>query len=92
MRELGVDCEKVRSSGGGYGGFSDWGTWLENSEIGPVASVGTRLASADKREPDLKTTEEKTCNALKSDCYLNKFSQTGFLLQRRTQSFLADLQ
>src|SRR6185437_10011223 len=90
MREFGLDQTPIFMAGGVWN-LAEWGDWIDNPELGPVAfQFGTRPLLT-KESPISDAWKRRLLELREGDVYLNRFSPTGFYSSAVRNVFINDL-
>ena len=90
MNEYGLQNVPVIMAGGVWW-LSDWGHWLDNPQIGPIAfQFGTRPLLTQE-SPISDAWKKRLLTLKKGDIFLNRFSPTGFYSSAVNNAFMQDL-
>lgn len=91
MNEVGLNHVPVIMAGGVWH-LSEWESWIDNPEIGPVAfQFGTRPILTQE-SPVSAAWKRRLMNLKEGDVFLNRFSPTGFYSSAVRNTFIRELQ
>jgi NAD(P)H-dependent flavin oxidoreductase YrpB (nitropropane dioxygenase family) len=90
LREFGLDDTPIFMAGGVWY-LREWGTWIDNPELGPIAfQFGTRPL-VTQESPVSDEWKRKLLTLKDGDVALNRFSPTGFYSSAVRNAFLQEL-
>ncbi|MFT6332936.1 MAG: NAD(P)H-dependent flavin oxidoreductase YrpB (nitropropane dioxygenase family) [Lentimonas sp.] len=91
MNSVGLDSVPIIMAGGVWN-VSEYESWLDNPEVGPIVfQFGTRPLLT-KEYPIADSWKKRLLTLKDGDVYLNKFSPTGFYSSAVENDFLKELQ
>lgn len=90
MNSFGLSLIPIVMAGGVWQ-LSEWASWINNPEVGPIAfQFGTRPLLTQE-SPIPSSWKQKLLTLKEGDVFLNKFSPTGFYSSAVRNAFLQDL-